>query len=427
MAVKSNQFYYFKTNSAFNKIKHFIIQTFSIPLYWFSCIVPRSQYIWVFGAWEGLRYSDNSKHVFDYVCEKVPGIRPVWLSRDRMIVSKICDASREAYHINTIKGFWISCRAGVVICSNGKRDVNRPAISMAKKIQLWHGIPLKKIGYDDKSMNNQRIGFMGSLKKYFSKFILNNSIIFPFLDDKKWDVIISTSPIISERMASAFDVALSKVKITGYPRNDLLLASEFEPIPLIKKMASENLVEKFILYAPTWRNDYHNNVLLFDGLNRMELDKCLSRFNAILIVKMHPIFKDFNALFDDNKTHRIHWLKDEEIEELNNLLPIIDILITDYSGAYIDYLLLNRPIIFTPFDFQQYINEDRELYEEYEEATPGVKCINWAQVISNIENILAGKDDYHSDRIKAKNKYHTYVDINSSRRVVDMIRFLSKN
>ncbi|MBT5761046.1 MAG: hypothetical protein HOI55_15460 [Candidatus Marinimicrobia bacterium] len=125
MTAKSNQEYYFQTNFAFHKIKNFIAQILSIPLYWFSYFVPRSHNIWIFGAWAGLRYADNSRHVFEYVCEKEPDIRPIWLSRDRTIVRDLRVSSSEAYFINSWKGFWISCRAGVVICSNGKTDVNQ--------------------------------------------------------------------------------------------------------------------------------------------------------------------------------------------------------------------------------------------------------------------------------------------------------------
>jgi len=135
--------------------------------------------------------------------------------------------------------------------------------------------------------------------------------------------------------------------------------------------------------------------------------------------------KDAGDLFHDAQDNtRIYWLKEEDIKDINDLLPSIDILITDFSGVYIDYLLLNRPIIFTPFDIQQYLSNDRELYEDYEDATPGVKCANWGQVIKSIETIFTGIDDYGLERMKSLKKYHTYVDADSSRRVVEVARSL---
>jgi len=289
MTAKSNQGYIFQINSVFLKIRLFIARILSIPLYWLSYFVPRNHNLWVFGAWGGLRYADNSRYVFEYVCENEPVIRPVWLSRDRMIVHDLRVSGREAYLINTCKGYWISCRAGVVFSSNGKDDINRPAISRAKKLQLWHGAPLKKVERDNKLRNDAWDGIQGSIKA-FLKFVLYNTQLFPFIEDK-WDVIISTSLLISERMATAFNEPLSKIKITGYPRNDVLLSPKFEPLPIIRKINTQNMANKFILYAPTFRDKYGDNISLFKDLNVVEIDKCLTRFNAILFVKLLPFFK----------------------------------------------------------------------------------------------------------------------------------------
>jgi CDP-glycerol glycerophosphotransferase (TagB/SpsB family) len=425
-AVLKKADYIFQGNSVLSKIIIIIAQILSIPLYLFSYLVPRNHNIWIFGAWEGLRYADNSRHVFEYVYGHEPDIRPVWLARDRAIVRTLRLSGREAYHINSCRGFWISCRAGIVISCNGKKDINRPAISRAKKIQLWHGIPLKKIEHDNKLKDNLQNKPLGAVKRLLSKAILNNELLFPFIAEK-WDVITSTSPLISERMATAYSDSLSKIKITGYPRNDVLLASKSEPLLIIKKIITQRTVKKFILYAPTFRNTYDDNISLFKGLNVVELDKCLSQFNAMLFVKMHPIFKGVGDLFDiAQDSTGIYWLKEEDIHEINDLLPHIDILITDYSGAYIDYLLLKKPIIFTPFDIKQYINKDREFYEDYHDATPGIKCKNWREVIRSIETIFTGIDDYGLERMKALKKYHTYTDANSSKRVVEVARSLHK-
>jgi CDP-glycerol glycerophosphotransferase (TagB/SpsB family) len=423
--VKRNN-YVLQGNSVYFKLKILIAQILSIPLYWFSYFVPRNHNIWIFGAWEGLRYADNSRHVFEYVCENEADIRPIWLARDRIIVRNLRLCGREAYHINSCKGFWISCRASIVISSNGKKDINRPAISRAKKIQLWHGIPLKKIEHDNKLKDFSQNRQLEAVKRLLSEKILNNALLFPFIAEK-WDVITSTSPLISERMATAYNNTRSEIKITGYPRNDALLSPKFETLLIIKKIVTQCTIKKFILYAPTFRNKYDDNISLFNGLNVVELDKCLSRFNAIMFVKMHPIFKGSMDLLDTAQDRtRIYWLKDEDIKEINELLPYIDILITDYSGVYIDYLLLNRPIIFTPFDIQQYISKDRELYEDYQDATPGVKCTNWGEVMKSIETIFTGVDDYDLERMKAVKKYHTYTDANSSKRVVEVARGLLK-
>jgi len=219
---------------------------------------------------------------------------------------------------------------------------------------------------------------------------------------------------------------LSQIKITGYPRNDILFKNNRQEIGFVNELKRTLGVNKFILYAPTFRNNYEDNIKIFDGLNTKELGECLTINNAAFFIKMHPKFYDFTPIISINSDDRVYWLRDKENFELNGLLPEIDLLITDYSGAYFDYLLLNRPIIFTPFDFVQYISKDRELYESYNEATPGIKCYNWNEVIKSIEIILRGEDNFIIERHKAIMKYHTFTDANSSKRVVEMVKEILK-
>jgi CDP-glycerol glycerophosphotransferase (TagB/SpsB family) len=389
--------------------------------------VPRDKNLWIFGAWFGRRYADNSRHVYEYVCENRKNIRAIWLSRNHAIVDNLRKQGREAYLINSILGFWFSCRASVVISSNGKMDVNRPGISRAVKIQLWHGIPLKKIGLADVMIPHYGNGRFCKISACIHALVMGiKRLVFPFLLEN-WDFITSTSPMISERMASAYGISDSQVVITGYPRNDILLGGNREISPTLSKMIEDRKFKKLILYAPTFRNKYCDNIALFNGFNPSELEQHLNKYDAFLLIKMHPVFDASTLTVKDITRLNIHWIQENDVSELNELLPHIDLLITDYSGAYMDYLLLNRPIIFTPFDLDQYIKVDRELYEDYNEATPGVKCKNWTEVASNIDQILSGNDDYILARKVALEKYHTYRDDKSSDRVYHFVTSLFDN
>lgn len=406
------------------KMKSCLLIILSLPLHLLSCFVPRDKNLWIFGAWFGRRYADNSRHVYEYVCENRKNIRAIWLSRDRDIVDNLRKKGREAYLVSSIMGFWLSCRASVVISSNGKMDVNRPAISKAIKIQLWHGIPLKKIGLADVMIPCRRDGLFFRISEFFHTiFIGIKKVAFPFLLES-WDFITSTSPMISERMAAAYGVSGSRVIITGYPRNDMLLDSKRHFSPALNEMIQDRKFKKFVLYAPTFRNEYNDNVALFNGFDPDDLEQCLNKHDALLLIKMHPIFDASALTLKDVARSNIYWVQEKDVSELNELLPHVDLLITDYSGAYMDYLLLNRPIIFTPFDLDRYMKIDRELYEDYDDATPGVKCKNWAEVANTIRQILSGNDDYVLARKGALEKYHTYRDDKSSDRVYRFVTSL---
>ncbi|MCR9583669.1 CDP-glycerol glycerophosphotransferase family protein, partial [Vibrio alginolyticus] len=98
-----------------------------------------------------------------------------------------------------------------------------------------------------------------------------------------------------------------------------------------------------------------------------------------------------------------------------------DVLITDYSSVYIDYLLTDKPIIFVNGDIDSYLTEDRELYYDYNSVTPGIKCSTWNDVISAIEIIKTRGDTYHAERQKVRDCFHFYYDGNSSQRVFNCI------
>ena len=83
-----------------------------------------------------------------------------------------------------------------------------------------------------------------------------------------------------------------------------------------------------------------------------------------------------------------------------------DLLITDYSCTYIDYLLLDRPMIFYNFDYRDYLQTDRGLYYNYEDVTPGYKAETFDQLLEELEQIFQGKDHYGKERSRVKDFFY---------------------
>jgi CDP-glycerol glycerophosphotransferase len=95
-----------------------------------------------------------------------------------------------------------------------------------------------------------------------------------------------------------------------------------------------------------------------------------------------------------------------------------DVLITDFSGIFFDFLITGKPIIMAPINMDTYLHEDRELYYNYEAICPDTPCMHWDEVLNKIIDVC--KEDYlQSNRYTAlQKKFHTYLDAMSSRRVV---------
>ena len=111
-------------------------------------IIPfRDNRLWVFGAYGGRKYEDNSRALFEYIYEFHKGeIRPVWLTYNKDELYKVCEAGYEGYLINSWKGKWISIRCGVAYMTHGIDDFGSiPLVGGALVVALWHGVGFKKI------------------------------------------------------------------------------------------------------------------------------------------------------------------------------------------------------------------------------------------------------------------------------------------
>ena len=387
-------------------------------LYYISFLIPRDKNIWVFGAWFGERYSDNPKYVYEYVSKVEKKIRPIWLTHDNDIRKKLCSKGYKVYIIRSFLGFWYSCRASVAIFNCALSvDVNPVGLSRAKKFQLWHGTPLKKIGYDDLLSGDANYKSNGTVKGFLRKILL------PYMST--YDAIISPSYYVSNFLETAFRMDSSKVFVTGYPRGDVILSKDPQKIEIVEKLKLKFKPKKIIGYIPTHRQQ---GIKEFKYLSKEDIEKlniCLKKQDAIMLVKLHYYHTHEEGYKNLEGDSRIYFLKEEEVPDVNYLLPWLNCLITDYSSVYFDYLLLDRPVIFFPFDYNEYITKDRELYVDYNEVTPGEKCFTWDEIINELEKLESGIDLYVVKRKNVTKKYNDYIDTDNSKRVTDIAKMLS--
>lgn len=96
----------------------------------------------------------------------------------------------------------------------------------------------------------------------------------------------------------------------------------------------------------------------------------------------------------------------DQSADIQELLMDTDLLVTDYSSAYIDYLLLNRPVVFYNFDFEDYLLNDREMYYEYDCVTPGYKAENFDQLLEEFERLADGEDRFVKEREEVRNLFY---------------------
>lgn len=380
-----------------SKFLQLIIPIFLSPLVIFNSLLSKNNRVWIFGAWEGRTYNDNSKYLYEYTQTYKKNVtRAIWLTKSKKVYSLLKKEKKECYYFYSLHGIYFSIVAQVVIVSRTWTDLPLTCLLFPKKtifVQLWHGTPLKR------------------LEKIFGKSIKGKvlrKLVVLYLG-RTYDMVFSgtTKNVSHYSGKNFFSVKKKDIYITGQPRNDVLLTS----LKSIKITQKE--YKKIILYIPTWRNkksDYFNKELKFD---LKKLDMFLKKEEILFVLKFH--FHDYylykRTLLSDN----ILFLSD--IDDIYPYLRNVDILITDYSSIYFDFLLLQKPMLFFPFDKEQYKNEVGGFYYPYDSVTPGVKVYDWSRLIFELKKLIRGQDEYQFERKRINELFNTYKDKDSSARV----------
>jgi CDP-glycerol glycerophosphotransferase (TagB/SpsB family) len=300
----------------------------------------------------------------------------------------------------SIRGIWLQFRARVVVFSHSvEHEFFAPLIAnRVKRVQTWHGMPIKKIGYDD-----HRGWMPPDLRAYIIK------TIFPFRSDH-FDLVLAGSQSDKKKYERAFNVKEKSVVITGYPRNDALIKSfsQLSPTPRAKRK---------VIYMPTFRGVPESEFSLFfeTRFNFLEADNILDRLKMELWIKLHPI-----QIFAPNDIESINRCKNvhlySEDEDIYESIGFFDVLITDFSGIYFDYLLSGKPIIMAPLNKKSYLENDRNLYYSYDQLCPSNPCNTWNEVFTQLSDLVKYDNFYNEKYFNLQKKFHSYLDANSSER-----------
>lgn len=384
-------------------------QLLLLPVYGLSFLMPRDKKIWLFGSTFGRRFADNPRYMYLYVSQHKEefGIRPIWISHDEKIVKFLNKNGYEAYMYHSLKGIWYALRGKVYLFDNYSKDINFWQSAGSLKINMWHGIPLKKIQADnifDKFRHPK------NLFEKLKNFPRNIS------DEKPSHYVLTTSENLKTIFSSAFRT--KNVFTSGYPRTDYLISKCIDNIFLKKEKTEFDFVQNFkeihgdsatvIYYMPTFRDSEIN---FFDIMDLDELQKFLSEYKILFCVKLHPKSKLKKEFLNIKKKKFKNIFVVDADSDPYVLLKITDVLVTDYSSIYFDFLLVDKPIIFFDYDKEEYIKKSRELYFDYEDMTPGKKVKNMKELMEAVKSYIKYRkndfenviDEYSTDRERVRN------------------------
>lgn len=355
-------------------------------------------HIWVFSSVDNCNFNYNSKYLFFYVREQLPQIKPVFVINNTKKRKQLTEEYGHGYFVDGLcsDGMKMILRAGVWFTSAGLPVYEWKGNPERIVVNLWHGIPLKKI-----VLMEEKQSF---LRRFYFKHLFSS----------KYTYILTTSKHLVPIMSKSFAVPEECIKVWGQPRNDLLwetpVKGEVLRIMEIEEGAS------LILYAPTYR-EYGDTVLFpFPDNDQKEIERFLQEKNCHICIRTH--LKEQGRIEKYTGSH-IHFMNEDVIDDIALWLNCFDVLITDYSSIYLDYLLLNKPIIFLPYDQREYLRK-RGMNFPYEKVTPGPKPENLQEFLKCVDRALAGQDGYASMREKC-NSYFNQMKEPCSNKICEYI------
>lgn len=363
-----------------------------------SRFYKRDKNLWIFGEWFGTRCCDNSFYLANHIAENHPQIKVVWFAKKNADTSALHPAIR-LVEMDTAEAADVMAHAGVAFMNQGDVDFTSTGSFLydgAITVNLWHGVPWKQIGTD----MYQSVGFLKKLYGHYSLHI------------RKTDVYLATSDDFERILQEKYYAKKNGVILSGYPRNSIFYCPE--KVAACREKAVQKLCAtnpeldgnvKIITYMPTFR-DNTQEVFSFGQLGKnARLREILEKHNAVIVQRAHFITSQRGSERVGDGYSRITTLDGVTSQEL---LAASDMLITDYSSCFFDFLMLDRPILHHLYDYEYYANQDRGLYYKKEEVACGDVSQTVEELLDNMESNLSCPEKETALRKNRREAFMTY-------------------
>lgn len=380
-----------------------IFEIISILTFTITKWIPKKKNLWVFGSWFGRSQSDNSKAFSDYVNKIDKSIQIVWIVND---LSEYALDYGKPIKRNSIKSLRYLCRAEVAVMNQGFGDLAAyNFLGGCYKVQLTHGVGWKKFAKDTLKLT-------GSFKDrlYLKCFDYLNT----------YDLYVTPSENQISVMKSSLNAKDDNIIRCGQPRNEVLFSEVYleNCKKVIKKKLGIDEETKLIVYMPTFRDNTEEVFSFADPSIRDELLRSERENGFVVLEKPHPV--SFERLRNKylELNEGVLFVPNEKAEVM---LAAADVLITDYSSCFFDYLILDRPIIHYLYDYEYYVNSDRGVYYDLMDVVAGDTPKTIQELLTSIAENLKNPELNHDLRNKRKGEFITYESEANSKIIYERI------
>jgi CDP-glycerol glycerophosphotransferase (TagB/SpsB family) len=384
------------------KVRFLVNMIIAFIIYPFNKNKFKNRNIWLIGGHSGDIYNDNSKFFYEYLLENHKDVEVYWIVckdssvRDRIPGKKLIKGSVEnyLYYYNSNVIVFSHSPSADIAPYNFVVPVLKRFHDKVVKVYLNHGtISFKK----RKAMNSRLKGTIDNLLK-------------------SYDISTASSEFEKEIMSGEWGMSEESVFIVGNARYDNLPTDETPKT-------------RDILYSPTWRDwikfnsgkftntFYFKNIM--ELLNDERLNQVLDEKDVNIKFYLHHLMHEFIDDIKENITgNRIVFL--DKGVTLADEIRSSAANITDYSSVAIDFLYMNRPILFYQFDVDEYI-EKVDSYIDLRSEMFGYLSYNSNEAVDKLIDII--NDDFQviDNQKNERDKFFRYNDNKNCERIYDCI------
>ena len=369
----------------------------NIPSFFIRLFIPVRKGTVMCWSYDFKQYSCNPRYLTEYLLENNPELKIYWVFRSENPPAEV-DSRIRCLKFHSWE-YLIVANTAEFLITNCRTDAYRfywKKRPQQKYMMLWHGgVALKKIEKDAES----KLSFT-----YLTK---------AKMDSKMCDLMISGCKAQTKLLQEKFWYD-GEILESGIPRNDMLFATENHPairekVCSLYGISPEN---KLVLYAPTF----------WTGLSidpyKIQWSEVITELKAMygteqvkVFLRLHPnmLTTDTSPLLNDPAVIDV-----TRYNDMQELLAISDLLITDYSSSMFDFSMLHKPCVLYATDIEQY---DRGYYYTFDEM-PYPVARNQAELTETIRNFnlqqhLAKVEDFMTNTVGM------FEDGNASKRIAE--------
>ncbi|BAJ28862.1 MULTISPECIES: CDP-glycerol glycerophosphotransferase family protein [Kitasatospora] len=263
--------------------------------------------------------------------------------------------------------------------------------------QLWHGTPLKRIAHRMPPGWASADGYLERLER----------------EVRQWSLLLSPSPFATPELRAAFRYR-GEVLEAGYPRTDRLARPDPAEAAAIRRRLRLPPGRRVVLYAPTWRDDRPGA----GGRHAFDLRIDLAAARAALgrdhVLLLRPHVHVGGVLPDDDFVRDV-----ADHPDVQDLLLVADVLVTDYSSVMFDFAVTGRPMVFFAYDLEHYRDVLRGFTFDFEALAPGPLARTSAGLVAALRDLDPAR--YREARRVFRERFCPLDDGGAAARVADRL------